>query len=124
MNRSVGRIGRLTAEGSREARHHELLATGGTILRGQPFDEERISFSLRREFKEEEAGIRKAVRRADFRGDTDGSRAGRAKLMMLYNAMIQGDMEDDVPKWARDQLAIISQMGAPEFVQQQVAVAP
>jgi len=74
---------------------------GGRV---QPMDDERIQSSRLREFKDEEEKLRRAVRRAEGRQDTAASLAARARLLRLYESMVQAGFEQDVPVWGREQL--------------------
>jgi len=76
---------------------------GGRI---QAMDDDRISSSLRREFRSEEERIRYAVRKAERNGDSSASTEARARLLDLYRDAVRRGMDDIVPKWAREQLSL------------------
>lgn len=83
-------------------------ATAGRALLGgrvQPMSKDRLDISKGREFRDEEARLRTAVRRAEFKQDKAGSVLARARLLKLYEAMTQAGHGGDVPKWAIARLA-------------------
>jgi hypothetical protein len=75
-------------------------AIGGRV---QSFDEARLDRGLEREFKEREAIIRSAVRRADRENNLIARREAFMELMRLYDDMSRRGLK--VPAWARDMLA-------------------
>lgn len=80
-----------------------------TVLGGrvQAFDAERLRTSRLAEFKNEEEGLRRQIRRAERLGDKEASLAGRTNLIMLYEGMAQAGLEDEIPAWAREQIPML-----------------
>lgn len=76
------------------------LLVGG---RAQPLTDERVRLSKTREFREQEAKIRRAMRTAEFKKDAAARAAASYRLLDLYRRMAEQGY--DVPKWAEKQLA-------------------
>jgi len=88
------------------------LILGGRV---QSFDPDRIGFFRLRELQDLESGFRRAINRLER--DGLDSTALRAQLMRLYqDGFIAGGFEDEVPVWAREQLAELrgAQQDAPD----------
>jgi len=80
------------------------LAVGGRF--GANIDPESRGRALRGEFMDRENDLRKAIRRADDDGRLEQAAELRNRLMELYfNHLRRGGDPDDVPRWARDDLA-------------------
>jgi dienelactone hydrolase len=80
------------------------LAFGGRL--GQNMDTESRQMALSFEMRDKETEIRKAVGRADRRGDQAAGVELRTRLLELYaNHIRRGGRPEDVPKWARDDIA-------------------
>jgi hypothetical protein len=65
--------------------------------------DERIRLAKVREFREQEAKIRRAMRTAEFKKDAAARAAASYRLLDLYRRMAEQGY--DVPKWAEKQLA-------------------
>lgn len=73
--------------------------------RAQDFSAERLSAGKLREYMEAERELRQAIyRNAHNDMDTIGP---RSELMRLYMAMMRDGYDDDVPKWAQEQIALL-----------------
>lgn len=78
------------------------LVVGGRM---QPLDEERLRFSLLRDMRKREEGVRRAIRIAQREGNESAEREARVKLLAVYrDHLYSGGAESDVPVWAREQL--------------------
>lgn len=77
----------------------------------QDFSHDRLMASLRRQYMDEEVGLRKKIARAQRSGNTAGSTETRARLLALYSDMLKHGLEADVPKWAQNQLAAMASGG-------------
>lgn len=87
------------------------LLLGG---RAQPMDDERLRRARVRELQEAEGNLRRAVVMAESNGRRERSFEARTRLMALYAAAIRDGLGDEVPVWAREQLAAMaSPTGAP-----------
>lgn len=79
------------------------LVVGGRLA--QNIDSGYAQSALRGELKEAETELRKAISRADRRGDAEAGTELRTRLVELYfNHLRRGGDPQDVPKWARDDL--------------------
>ncbi|MHA7814059.1 MAG: coiled-coil domain-containing protein [Phycisphaerales bacterium] len=80
------------------------LAVGGRV---QPsLQEERIAVSHYFDLKDDEANLRKAIRLADKEGDEQRSVKLRLRLLERYLRFVRlGGDPQDIPKWAREDLA-------------------
>ena len=81
--------------------------------RAQSFDPDRLSFGRLRELQDLETGIRRAINL--YQREGRDSTQIRAELMQLYQVFIESGFEDEVPRWARDQLSelgsVVAQAG-------------
>lgn len=81
----------------------------GRVLIGgrfaQNIDTESRQAALRSELKDAESELRKAISRADRRGDNDAGVELRTKLVSIYyNHLRRGGDPQDVPRWAKNDL--------------------
>jgi hypothetical protein len=76
------------------------LAIGG---RSQPFTDARIASSLKRQYADEEAKLRQAIRNAEFKKDHATSLRIRVKLMKMYESQRNAGLA--IPKWAEKALS-------------------
>jgi phosphosulfolactate phosphohydrolase-like enzyme len=85
-------------------------AAGRAILGGrlQPASDERLRLSKSREFQTQEDRLRSRIRTAVNKNDAAGSVAARAKLLRLYEQMVQQGYDKEVPAWARKRLASLA----------------
>lgn len=91
----IVRTGQETGIGGAAAR----ALVGG---RTQPFTDKRIQTSVAREFADEEAKLRNAIRTAEFKDDHATSLRLRVKLLKLYEAKKRAGQK--VPKWSEKYL--------------------
>lgn len=82
---------------------------GRSLLGGrvQPLDPERIRFNLLREFQARERGIRRAIALTRREGGDEASEPQRLELLKLYRQMLEAGLDEDVPRWAREQLGAL-----------------
>jgi hypothetical protein len=82
---------------------------GRAVLGGrlQAFDEDRIKTSKASEFRQEIETHRRGIRKDEREGRP--STEARAALMRTYAAMIEQGFDEDVPKYARDQIKMMEQ---------------
>lgn len=87
-------------------------ATVGGRFSPDNLSTERRQSAFRAELKGEESELRKAISRADNRGDNEAMADLREKLIGVYHKhILRGGNPEDVPKWARDDIETLTSVG-------------
>ncbi len=84
----------------------ERFVLGGRIQNTGP---DRLHQMRLRDFKNEEEGLRRTIRRSETAGDHATSIRARVRQMQLYTRMAQAGFENEVPRWARKQLGTMQE---------------
>lgn len=95
------KLGRVASEG-------DLGKVAGRLVIGgrlQDFSQARIDSQRKRDFEDKEKKIRAAITRSERIGRKEDSLRARVKLLELYNWANENGLADDVPVWAKKQLA-------------------
>jgi len=95
-------------------REDPALGVGRLIMGGrvQDMSRERLERHQMWDFKREEQSLRRAISAAERDGRKEESLAARARLMLVYKAMLEAGLIDEVPVWARGQLSELNDRNA------------
>jgi len=97
----TGPVSRAFAQGP--AQGLSRLVIGGRV---QPADDERLAFSLQREYEPRVNGLRKRINLAEREGNKEASLAARVKLLKLFEEMQAKGVK--IPKWAESQIGQVT----------------
>lgn len=100
----IGKVGKAFGESFDQGVGRLFL--GGRV---QNMDAERVSSTKLRELQDRETRLRRMIFKAERDGDSSTSLKGRATLLRLYEQMAELGYEAETPKWARKQLASMTE---------------